>query len=195
MTAGTHASAGSRLDRYLTLSDQADDQDFLVSRPEDLLVRSNTREIDDTQKSEGNNTSEVFSLSSRFPKSLAPPPLPNPSEFFRAFQKWEGCVTEVDNDFFRAILTPLLGDDAEVEAEIYLEDIDPDQRALVQPGAIFYWSIGYLDKSSGQRIQSSILRFRRLPRWTESELRDAEVKAAEWMRLFDDAQSTQSTCH
>jgi hypothetical protein len=104
---------------------------------------------------------------------------------FRALQKWEGYVLDVAADTFRAHLTPLRGEGREQVAEIYLTELDDDDRALVQPGAVFYWSIGYLDRPAG-RLRASILRFRRLPGWTRQELARAQAEADRLRAIFAD---------
>ncbi len=104
-------------------------------------------------------------------------------ETFRTIQKWEGYVLEVFEETFLARLTRLEGEGPDQEAEIYLEDLDNPDRALVTPGAVFYWSIGYLDKPSG-RIRASIIRFRRLPGWTKAEIEAAAEAVQELKALF-----------
>ena len=104
-------------------------------------------------------------------------------ERFRAIQKWEGYVIDADDEVFRARLIPLKGEGCEQEAEIFLSEITHEDRAMIQPGAKFYWSIGYLEKPSGT-MRASIIRFRRLPTWTAQELTAAETKASELKELL-----------
>jgi hypothetical protein len=99
---------------------------------------------------------------------LTPPETTPFQEYSKAIQKWEGKVISFSNDTFKAILTPIVGDGSEQEAEIYIEDITPNERSLIEPGAVFYWSIGYLERPAG-RVRESVFRFRRLPTWTEQE--------------------------
>lgn len=99
-------------------------------------------------------------------------------------QKWVGYVIDVSNDSFLARLITLVGEGSEIEAEIYLEEVDERDHPLIQPGATFYWSIGYNDTSGRQRV--SEIRFRRLPPWTPKELESANAEAASIRALFDD---------
>jgi len=115
---------------------------------------------------------------------LSRPSAPQTKEFFRAIQKWEGYVLDVGPDTFRARLISIVGEGPDQEAEIYLEEVDPDDQGLVQPGAVFYWSIGYLDRPSG-RLRAAILRFRRLPAWSEAELNAARSEAKKLESLFE----------
>ncbi len=91
-------------------------------------------------------------------------------EYFKAIQKWEGKVISSSGDTFKATLSPIVGDKIDQEAEIYIQDVTPDERVFIEPGAVFYWSIGYLERPSG-RVRESVLRFRRLPTWTSDDLK------------------------
>jgi len=82
-------------------------------------------------------------------------------------QKWEGIVQELLSNSFIARLTDK-DNDTEEEAEILLDEIDPNDTELLEPGAIFYWSIGYDDEASRKRF--SMIKFRRLPTWNKEEL-------------------------
>lgn len=97
---------------------------------------------------------------------------------FRSLQKWEGIVLSVSIDSFWARLIDLTENGPDEEAEFSLEELHSDERALVKPGAIFYWNIGYHDLYRGQRKRESIIRFRRLPAWTKREIDVAREKAA-----------------
>lgn len=104
------------------------------------------------------------------------PELPAPHEFFRATQKWEGYVLCVGSDSFIARLIPIVGEGPGQDAEIYIEAVHEDDRSFIVAGAVFYWSIGYLDRRSGRRLVSQII-FRRLPPWTKRDLQNAEAEA------------------
>lgn len=111
---------------------------------------------------------------------------PSPSqETFFALQRWEGVVTECRDDTFLARLTDLTAEGPAEEVELPLTDVSPEDLPLVELGAVFYWSIGYRDESSGRRLRASTLRFRRLPVWSEHELEAAAERAAEIARVFD----------
>jgi hypothetical protein len=117
-----------------------------------------------------------------------PPSMRQPLEYFNVLQKWEGGVVEVTGDTFWARLTPIVSQDPEPDqlAEIYLEQVDEEDLNSVEPGAVFYWSIGYYVKSSGTKMGASLIRFRRLPVWTKHELEAAEREARQLLELFDD---------
>lgn len=115
---------------------------------------------------------------------LSPPMLPKAREYFLAMQRWEGHVIDVGHDTFRARLVPIIGEGSDQEAEIYTQEVAADDRSLIELGAVFYWSIGYLDKPSG-RLRASIIRFRRLPVWSKRELENADAKADKLRGLLD----------
>ena len=131
--------------------------------------------------------SDSFDINQSFiPPQLFPDPFSPPSftDSFKAIQKWEGYVIEVYEETFLARLIPILGEGADQEAEIYIEEVEPVDQVLIEPGAVFYWSIGYLDKPSG-RHRDSYIRFRRLPAWTRRELKAAGEKAKMLQELLN----------
>lgn len=92
------------------------------------------------------------------------PPSPTiPRRTFRLLAKWEGIVDDVLVDSFTAELHDIHGDDTPKVAEFALEEVDPADRNLVRPGAVFYWSVGYNVYISGQQERASSMYFRRLP--------------------------------
>lgn len=114
---------------------------------------------------------------------VALPPSPRLVDRFVCLQRWEGYVLEVGSDAFLARLVDLTRGGTEEEAEILIEELDPSDHPLLEPGAVFYWSIGYLERPSG-RQRSSVIRFRRLPAWTRGELLVARDRASEYRDLF-----------
>jgi hypothetical protein len=151
---------------------------------EELVSETNLDDSNDTSILKSNGSSHAFHISAGQLFSL--PPLQDVTrEYFQAIQKWEGQVTSIGEDSFRAQIRPIVGEGtADQVAEIYINDVAESDRLLIEPGAIFYWSIGYLDRPSG-RLRASILRFRRLPTWTKQEIERAEVKARELRELLD----------
>ena len=99
-------------------------------------------------------------------------------------ERWEGVVLGVESDVFRARLVDLDRRTPDEEAEIHLSEVSDEDRALVEPGAIFYWSVGYYTDRTGQRMRRSLVRFRRLPAWTRRELDDARREAEETGRIL-----------
>lgn len=150
-------------------SSYAEDVDRRFQK-ETLLTGTNVAAYDMTEPRGHNGSTEGWQL--RIVELVLPPPkMPPFKEYFKAIQKWEGKVISFAGDTFKATLSPLVGDKIDQEAEIYVEDVTPDERPLIEPGAVFYWSIGYLERPSGRR-RESVLRFRRLPTWTTNEVKN-----------------------
>jgi len=105
---------------------------------------------------------------------------------FYVKQKWEGRVLEVGQSTFRAHLVPLLGEDAELVADVYLSIVSQEDLVLLKPGAGFYWSIGDIKLPSGAVMHHSLIRFRRLPQITASEWEYARAQAEELLALADE---------
>lgn len=113
-------------------------------------------------------------------------PVRNREETFVTLQAWEGVVLEVEEEVFQARLTST-DETPDQYAEIYLEEVDQADLRLVKPGAVFYWTIGYLQKPTGTTMRASILRFRRLPTEMNQASACAEAEIAAWEKLFADA--------
>lgn len=158
-----------RLSNYYQPDTLTNDPDFLTTNPKKENI-SQFRSVSHTQK----NKTPMFKS---FPRKH--------TATFRTLQKWEGMVEEVFEDYFSARVVDKTTSNLEEYVEFDLEDIDDDDRALLEPGAIFYWSIGYYKSVQGQRLRSSQIRFRRLPAWTESDLQKVNDKADEIMSFFN----------
>ncbi|MCA1704070.1 MAG: hypothetical protein LC808_12725, partial [Actinobacteria bacterium] len=119
---------------------------------------------------------------------VAPPVIrrrTQPRDHVVIHQRWEGYVEAVSKAGFEALLIHLAeGSRDEERTEIDFDEVSAFDRPLIEPGAVFYWSVGYRVRASGQREGLSVIRFRRLPTWTPDELRVAERAARETMELF-----------
>jgi hypothetical protein len=98
---------------------------------------------------------------------------------FQILQSWEGRVIRVDGGNVWARLVDKTNGGTEEEAQFFLDDITDDDRPLVEPGAVFYWSIGYSDSVTGERSKTSLIRFRRLPAWSRKALAALENQVSE----------------
>jgi hypothetical protein len=126
-------------------------------------------------------------LSMRNLKNMAPAVWTSPpaqTESFVALQRWEGRVISCGVETFRAVLSDLTEPGPEEEVELLMEDVPNEDSALVAPGAIFYWSIGYLNEASGGKPRMSTLRFRRLPVWSAAELAAAREPVGPLAEFF-----------
>jgi len=103
---------------------------------------------------------------------------------FIELQQWEGIVSEVSHEAFFARLISLSDDKPDIEAEFAIDEVHSEDKKLIHPGAVFYWSIGYKE-DRGQRIRASLVRFRRLPAWQKHELEAAKKDAKDFADLLE----------
>jgi len=68
---------------------------------------------------------------------------------------------------------------------IDLSEVAPDDLSLVDKGAVFYWSVGYLDYPGRGRVRESKLRLRRLRGWTKKEIENAKRIGKEFAEFFE----------
>lgn len=101
-----------------------------------------------------------------------------PTKRFSLLAQWKGVVLEVREESFVARIADVDGAYPDEESEFFLADVSPAELDLVQPGAGFYWTLGYQTRSSGQRIRASLLRFQQPRAWSTSEIENAR----EWAR-------------
>jgi len=93
---------------------------------------------------------------------------------YQVRRRWRGVVQEISEDSFDAeIFDQDHADSPREAAEFSMEDVDLGDLSLVQPGAVFYWMVGYVT-TRGTRRTFSEIRFRRLPVWTRAELAKLE---------------------
>lgn len=105
-------------------------------------------------------------------------------------QKWNGVVVECNDEELTARLEDLTNPENPDEIVVLsIEEIDKGDQALIQNGAVFLWHIGYRQGFRYPRERFSKISFRRLPKWTEEEIQDAEKLAKEYSDFF----STDST--
>lgn len=102
-----------------------------------------------------------------------------------SLQAWEGMVLQVLEDSFIARLVDRTSNGPDEEAEFPLEEVSDADRFLIEPGAVFYWHIGYRISESGQRTRASDIRFRRLPVWSSEDLKKAKQEAQQISDLLD----------
>ncbi len=69
-------------------------------------------------------------------------------------------MLEVFSSYFEAEVLDLADGEA-ATVEFDLGEVAPHDVALCEPGALFYWTVGYETKESGQRSRSSVIMFRR----------------------------------
>ena len=119
------------------------------------------------------------------PSVIRVPQIHAPPNQFRLLQQWEGTVTSVGAEDFVAQLKDLTRESsAREEAMFPREEIAADDLALLVPGAVFRWNIGYRTSVDGQRERISNLRFVRIPGWRKSVIQRIKDSARELMEQF-----------
>jgi len=106
------------------------------------------------------------------------------SRTFKSTNKWEGYVVILHKYYFTARITDLTGNHPDEEVDILFKDISADERDLIVEGGIFDWHIGH-ELENGTVKTSSIIRFRRMPRWTKRDQQKAEHFKSEIENLFE----------
>lgn len=93
-------------------------------------------------------------------------------------QEWEGQVQEVGTFNFSARLVDLTaGETSETEeVDLPFDDVAESDRALLIPGAVFRWIVGYR-YIDGQKERFTRIAIRRLPMWTDQEILSANKEA------------------
>lgn len=99
-------------------------------------------------------------------------------------QEWEGHVVSLSNEGFTARLVDITAEQqlATEEADFAIEEVSDSDLDLLREGALFRWAIGYETAPSGSKKRVSQLVFRRLPKWTEREIKQADRRAAELVK-------------
>jgi hypothetical protein len=106
----------------------------------------------------------------------------------RVSERWEGVVTELGDGYLVARLVPLGREEPMLVGDIDIEQVDEDDRALVQEGASFYLNVGFVPLGSGRRSRVSSIRFRRLPPWREDDVAFLRERARkQWLAMGFDA--------
>lgn len=94
-----------------------------------------------------------------------------PVRRFQILQQWEGVVTSVEADSLWGDLQDLTDPSNPLEiAEIPLREFALSDRPLLEPGSVFYWSIGHETTLGGQIRRVSEIRVRRTPVWSQQAL-------------------------
>lgn len=92
-------------------------------------------------------------------------------------QQWECIVLTTDEQTVHCEMHDLTDERNPIEyAELFWSEFNEYDKPFLDEGAVFYWSIGYLKKQTGQVRKFSETRLRRTPRLTKSIERDISRK-------------------
>lgn len=84
----------------------------------------------------------------------------------KVVQIWECYVSEICGDKFSAVIRRIDEKEPNEVSTFRIEDVDPKDRELIVPGAIFHWTI---------IAQSKIVFSREV--WTKEDIENARVQA------------------
>jgi len=112
---------------------------------------------------------------------------------FKVLQQFECIVTDVLEDVVVAELMDLTDPSRPNEiAEIPFSDIPSSDHALIMPGSVFYWILGFETSVGGQRNRVSEIRVRRTPKWSENDIEAITAEGQELFKQFGGAENTTS---
>ncbi|NNN06109.1 MAG: hypothetical protein HKL90_09445 [Elusimicrobia bacterium] len=175
---------GSPNDTSVHLSTLDLDRDFEPQIPKELLsiLKRNRQSIKE---------SESYDVKTN--ATLAPPDHDNLSGVesqLLVLKKWEGTVTFKATDYFLAQLRDLLDSTAPEEAaEFPLSDVSEDDRALIEEGAFFIFSVGQeIDRARNVRRVTNLY-FRRMPHWSPNAILSARERAEILEKRLSDGSS------
>lgn len=97
---------------------------------------------------------------------------------FTLLQKWEGVVLEANDESFTSRLIDSHGELPPQHATIPNDELSPEEQNQIAVGASFVWTIGY-QHIGATRQRNSVIYFRRLPSWNQSEFDAARRRAEE----------------
>jgi hypothetical protein len=147
--------------------------------------RPRTTPLLETMPPTGTSDSKTLNAEERSTdlEPVAVPPLPS-FQPTTTVGLWLGSVERVEAESLIAHLVDLEHGRPEEVAEFDLAEVAEDDRALVRPGATFFWSITRVRTESGRVEQRSELRFRRLLPPSEQERAAGKEWAAAALKLF-----------
>ncbi len=100
-------------------------------------------------------------------------------------QQWECVVLAKDDEVVCCEMHDLTDETKPSEyAEIFLRQFNAYDRPLLVEGAVFYWSMGYRQKQSGQILNVSEFILRRTPRLTRTQNSEITGKVARLRELL-----------
>jgi hypothetical protein len=106
---------------------------------------------------------------------------------FKLLQMWEGRIVSIDegkHEFTAIVKDKTNQAMPEEKLTMSIEEVPPTDLSLLSSGAVFYWSIGYADYPGRPRTRESRIRFRRLPKWHQSELSKAIDRGKKLAEFF-----------
>ena len=114
----------------------------------------------------------------RYRVQWATPAVKPAGDIYELKEKFDGVVLSVSNDSFDARLFPSQVENEPVEAEFPKDELSPEDRELLEPGAMFVLTIGYRTSGSSRR-RESFFYLRRMPSMTGEQVDRASLRASQ----------------
>lgn len=157
-----------------------EDPSIILPSPPQAVARENRTAIVDTDKEHLLEPRELEAVGPVIRLRSDVPP-----RRFEILQQWEGTVTSIEQDAFWADLRDLTVPSNPTEiVELPIDEVAISDRLLLQPGSVFYWSVGYETSSGGQIRRVSEIRLRRTPVWSRRALEAAKSLGQELFERF-----------
>ncbi|HXX95360.1 MAG TPA: hypothetical protein VEN81_17190 [Planctomycetota bacterium] len=109
------------------------------------------------------------------------------SRQFNVLQKWQGEVQSVERAEKEFVaVTRDLEDESRSDENVTFsfDEVPKADWSLILPGAVFYWSVGYEQDEMGTVYGKSLVRFRRLPPWSDREIQRIKEEARRLKEYF-----------
>lgn len=111
-------------------------------------------------------------------------PKPTPVEDIK--QSFKGTVLSVAENDFQVRIKDLTNTENPDEIVLISKDeISTHDILMLREGTMFFWHIGYRQCIGQPKERFSVIRFRRLSRWTSKEIKIAAEKAREYVDFFE----------
>jgi|GEM_PF-6634417 len=124
------------------------------------------------------------------PRSFGPNKAPHVEEIK---QVWYGVVLGCNDTEIRVRLEDYTNEEnSDEEVTLALEEIEEQDQSLIEVGALFFWHIGYRTGRNYPKERFSKIRFRRLAKWSDSELESAQELAKSYVANFEQYRSNHA---
>lgn len=97
--------------------------------------------------------------------------------YFNTINTYECWVEDIHNDIIYARGREINDLDSEISFDFPIIDVDIEDRDLVEISSVFWWKIGIFIDKNGNQKNKSIIKFRRLPAWSEFSEKKAKKHA------------------
>ena len=160
---------------HSNVANLADEDQFIIDSIEDKILHRK-KLTDEAKTALESDEEESFK---EIPK-INRLPFFNYYSYFKKSQNWIGFVEEITQDEFRAKLIDESSPETYEVASFDKEEVSPNDRDFLKPGAVFYWSVGF-ENNNGQISKKSLIRFKRSVDFTRDDVDEIADQSSELM--------------